>query len=304
MVTYKPFTERTPDTQYRDLLLRILAEGEKVIPQQEEAARMIVGHQMRFPLLNGFPLITERDLVGRDNRGGPQYAAALGEIAAFLNGARTLDEMRKFGCGWWSRWVTTEKCAKRGLPPGDLGPGSYGPAFHDFPMPDGRTFNQFASMIEEIRELPHLRTHFASPWIPFYIPRRKGQQQKVVVAPCHGWVHVLINAKREMTLHHFQRSADAPVGLVFNIVQYAALLMMLARVTDCIAKELVYSMSDTHIYEKQIPDVLKLLGTAPGRFPTVTLDQSVTDLFNFRPEHFAVEDYEPRLGRMVIWTPV
>lgn len=304
MISYKPFEERTMDTQYRRLLKKILRDGEVVDTQQEHPAKMIVGHQMRFKLENGFPIITERDIVSPGEKTGPQYASAIAELAAFLNGARTLNEMKQFGCGWWSRWVTPEKCAKRGLEAGDLGPGSYGAAFHDFPIPDGSTFNQFESMIEEIRELPHLRTHFISPWIPFYIPRRKGIQQKVIVAPCHGWVHVLINSKREMTLHHFQRSADAPVGLVFNIVQYAALLMMLAQVTDCNPKEVVYTTSDTHIYKKQTGDVKKLLRTKPGRFPTVTLDSSVKNLFDFRPEHFMVRDYEPQLERMQIWTPV
>lgn len=304
MGRYKPFSQRTPDTQYRNLLRRILDEGERVMPQQEESTLMVVGHQMRFPLANGFPIITERDLLSTGERAGSQFSMAIAELCAFLNGARTLEEMRGFGCGWWARWVTAEKCAKRGLEPGDLGPGSYGPAFHDFPMPDGGTFNQFESLIEEIRALPHLRTHFVSPWIPFCIPRRPGRQQKVVVAPCHGWVHVLVSARGEMTLHHFQRSADAPVGLVFNVIQYAALLMMIAQVTDYTPRELVYTTSDTHIYEKQVPAVEELLATEPERFPTVTLDPEVKDLFAFRPQHFTVTDYQPRLGRMVIWTPV
>ncbi|MBI4385361.1 thymidylate synthase [Candidatus Parcubacteria bacterium] len=298
---YKAFVERTPDTQYRELLSRILTEGEEVMPQQEEAARMIVGHQMRFDFSNGFPMVTERDLASDP----PQWQLAIAELCAFLNGARTLEAMRAFGCGWWARWVTTEKCEKRGLEPGDLGPGSYGPAFHDFPMPDGGTFNQFENLVAEIRELPHLRTHFVSPWIPFYIPRRMGRQQKVVVAPCHGWVHVLINVvKGELVLHHFQRSADAPVGLVFNLIQYAALTFMLAQVTGYRAKTLVYTTSDTHIYERQIPDVEALLATPLGRFPTVLIDSSVRDLFDFRPHHFEVRDYHPQGPRRVIWTPV
>lgn len=301
MVHYKPFVERTADIQYRELLARILKEGQSIVPQQEEACRMIVGHQMRFDLSNGFPMITERDLVADP----PQWRLAIAELCAFLNGARTLDEMKAFGCGWWARWVTPEKCAKRGLAAGDLGPGSYGPAFHDFPMPDGGAFNQFAELVAEIRELPHLRTHFVSPWIPFYIPRRRGRKQKVVVAPCHGWVHVLINvAKDELTLHHFQRSADAPVGLVFNLIQYSALTLMLAQITGYSAKELVYTTSDTHIYERQIPDVEALLAVPPSRFPTVLVDPKVKDLFNFRPEHFEVHDYQPQGSRRVIWTPV
>jgi len=301
LVEYKPFLERKPDRQYRELLIRIKNEGVKVRPQQEEEAIMILGHQMRFPLNNGFPMVTERDLFSIPS----QFKMAIAELCAFLNGARTLEEMKKFGCGWWSRWVTEKKCAKRGLPPGDLGPGSYGPAFHDFPTADGKTFNQIQHLVEQIRELPQLRTHFVSPWIPQYIGRGKDKIQKVVVVPCHGWIHVVVFPDTgELSLHHFQRSADSPVGLVFNLIQYAALTLMLAQVTNYQAKELVYTISDAHIFLKQMEDVNELLATEPQPFPTVTVNPSIKNIFDFRPEDFVVTEYHPQLPRRVIWTPV
>ena len=301
LVEYKPFLERKPDTQYRELLIRIKNEGIKVMPQQEEEAIMILGHQMRFSLNNGFPMVTERDLFSIPS----QFKMAIAELCAFLNGARTLEEMKKFGCGWWSRWVTPEKCAKRGLKPGDLGPGSYGPAFHDFPTADGKTFNQINHLVEQIRELPQLRTHFVSPWIPQYIGRGKNKVQKVVVAPCHGWIHVAVFPNTgELSLHHYQRSADSPVGLVFNLIQYAALTLMLAQVTNYQAKELVYTISDAHIFLKQMEDVNELLATEPRPFPTVIINPNVKNIFDFRPEDFVVRDYHPSLPRRVIWTPV
>ena len=305
MVQYEPFAERTPDTQYRQLLERIKAEGARVYPQQEEEAIMVFGHVMRFQLENGFPIITERDLVSPEGNKKPQFLLALGELFAFLAGARTLEEMKKFGCGWWKNWVTPKKCAKRGLEPGDLGPGSYGPAWRSFPTAEGKPFDQITHIVEQIRELPHLRTHFVSPWIPQYIGRGKGKQQKVVVAPCHGWFHVFVDTiTGKLSLHHFQRSGDVPVGVAFNLIQYAALTLMLAQITGYKAKELVYTISDAHIYCKQLPDVEEMLATNPQPFPTLTIDPNVKDLFAFRPEHFRVSDYQPQLPRRMIWTPI
>lgn len=303
MVVYKPIEERIPDTQYRELLRKIRDEGETVDTQQEHQAKRIIGHQMRFRLNNGFPIITERDLVSGNMSTLHQ---SLGELFAFLHGARTQEELAtRFGCVWWKDWVTEKKCAKRGLPKGDLGHGSYGAAWHDFPTADGGSFNQIRHLVEQITELPHLRTHFVSPWIPQYIGRGKGKTQKVVVAPCHGWIHAMINtATNELTLHHFQRSADVLVGLVCNLIEYAALTLMLSQVTSYKAKELVYTISDAHIYLGQMNDVDKMLTTQPQIFPTVQLNPNVKDLLDFRQEHFIVTDYQPQLSRRRIWTPI
>ena len=129
----KNFTERTIDTQYRDLLARIMKEGTTVKPIHGELSKMVLGHQMRFDLNNGFPLLTERDL-------SKLMKGALAEHMAFLHGARTQKELEDWGCKWWDRWVTAEKCAIFGLPPGDLGPGSYGPAWAAFPTAEGKPF--------------------------------------------------------------------------------------------------------------------------------------------------------------------
>lgn len=312
MFQYRPFSERTPDTQYRNLLAVIRDSGEDVDTQQEHPARKRIGHLLRFPLANGFPLITERDLVADPS----QFSMAIGELCAFLNGAQTLEEMKDFGCGWWARWVTEKKCAKRGLAPGDLGPGSYGAVWRRFPTAaewdedkqawkPGVPFDQISSLISEIGEMPHLRTLRVTNWIPQYIPRGGGRLQKVVVAPCHGDFHVHINTRtRVMDLMHVQRSADAPVGLVFNFIQYAALLIMLAQVTAYDAREVVFFVDDAHIFHRQMPDVEALLATAPTPFPGVLLDPDVKSIFDFRPRHFAVYDYQPQGPRRAIWTPV
>lgn len=302
MTTYKPLKERKPDLQYRHLLWLIKEKGEVVETQQEHPALCLFGHQMRFRLDNGFPIITERDLVSGTKS---IFHQSLGELFAFLHGARTQQELEEFGCFWWKDWVTPEKCAKRGLEPGDLGDGSYGAAWAHFPTKDGGEFNQIQHLVEQIKELPHLRTHFVSSWIPQYNGRGQEKIQKVVVVPCHGWFHVRINpATHELSLHHFQRSADVPVGLTCNLIEYAALTLMLAQVAGYKAKELVYTLSDAHIYFGQMNDVDDMLATEPQLLPTVMVNPEVKNLLDFRQKDFLVQDYQPQLLRRRIWTPI
>ena len=307
MIEYLPFDKRVPDTQYRDLLLRILTTGEEVPTEHGVSALKVIGHAMRFPLANGFPVVTERD-VAREPKNGRRpslFHQALGELCAFLNGAHTQQDLEQFGCYWWDPWVTAEHCEKFGLPPGDLGPGSYGAAFRRFPTAEGTPFDQLRHLIEQVKERPDARHHELSPWIPQYVLTGHEGGRRVVVPPCHGWVHVHVNSRtRTLTLTHRQRSADAPVGLVFNLIHYAALTLMIAQVTGYRANELVYWIDDAHIYLNQLEDVRVMLATEPQRLPTVTLDPAIADLFAFRPQHFALRDYYPRLPRRRIATPV
>jgi len=178
-----------------------------------------------------------------------------------------------------------------------LGPGSYGAAFHDFPTAEGETYNQFAHVLQQMRENPHLRTHFITPWIPQYTMRIKGRTQKVVVCPCHGWIHLRI-IDNQLTLHMFQRSADLPIGVPSNMVQYAALTMMIAQVLDLEAYEFVHSFSDAHIYVDQIEAVKTMLAREPKPLPHMKLNPQVKDLFAFRKEDFTLENYQPHPG---IW---
>lgn len=276
---------RYGDTQYRDLLRDILYRGIVSKTQQGPEALTLFGSRpMAFDLRNGFPMITDRDVSSF-------WRQPIGEICAFINGARTLKQLEDFGCRWWKSWATKEKCKKRGLEEGDLGPGSYGSAFHDFPMPDGNGFNQFKHLVEQIKEFPHLRTHRISPWIPYYTIRGKGKQQKVVVAPCHGDIFVRI-IDDELYLTMVQRSGDVPVGVPSNMIQYAALTMMLAQVTGCKAKEYVHTIVDAHIYVDQIPYVREILVRGASKpFPIMKINSSIDDIFAFRKEHFTLSDY-------------
>ncbi len=294
----KPYAERTPDTQYRDLLKSIVERGVRTPSQQGVDALTLIGPaSLHYRLDNGFPLITERNLAPKVSETLPVtiWQQAIAEILAFMNGARTQKQLEEFGCYWWRWWVTKEKCEKRGLEEGDLGPGSYGAAFHDFPTAEGSPYNQFKNIIEQIKEFPHLRTHFISPWIPQYTIRGEGKQQRVVVAPCHGWIHIRI-IEGKLTLHMIQRSCDVPVGLPQNLIQYAALTLAIAHVTGYEAYEYVHSFSDAHIYVDQLDAVKTMLEREPRRLPTLTLNTDKKDLFAFRREDFTLADYEPHPG--------
>jgi thymidylate synthase len=289
--------DRRPDWQYHNLLEEILETGREVLPIHGERSKMLLGRMLRYRMEDGFPLMTERDLSGRF------FQSALAEHVAFLHGARTHEELTKFGCSWWKRWVTAAKCSMFDLPPGDLGPGSYGAAWRSFPTAKGVPFDQLAHLMRQMQDRPNLRTHILSPWIPPYTLQHSGYVRKVVVAPCHGLLHILLYPEtKEMDVHHFQRSADVPVGLVFNIVQYAAFGMMVSQVLGYSFKELVYTISDAHIYESQYDSVLELLRREPFPFPKVVLDPAVSDLLDFRPEHFRLENYTAHRA-MTIPTP-
>ncbi|MFH0968933.1 MAG: thymidylate synthase [Patescibacteria group bacterium] len=298
IVPMKPYNEHIPDNQYKKLLKEVLKKGVRAPQQQGVDALTFMGATpMHFKLENGFPMITERNMNPKISEFLPVtiWRQAIAEICAFINGARTQAKLEEYGCYWWKDWVTEKKCKKRGLETGDLGPGSYGGAFHDFPTIDGGSFNQFKHIVEQIKEEPQLRTHFISPWIPQYIGRGKGKQQKVVVAPCHGWIHVRI-LDNKLTLHMIQRSGDTPIGVPSNMVQYAALTLMLAHVTGTIPYEYVHTISDAHIYVNQITAVEEMLKRESRPYPTMKINTDKKDLFEFNKDDFELSDYNPHPG--------
>ncbi len=293
MCFYRPLAKRIPDIQYQDRLKFILEQGEMVreTPQGIGALTCFgTLPQMVFHLRNGVPLITERDINF--------WRKAVAEIIAFINGARTIDEIESYGCSFWRDY--RGKGTALGLDPDDMGPGSYGPAFHDFPLPGGGTLNQFEQLVEQIGSYPNIRTHLITPWIPFYTAR--GPNRKVLVAPCHGFLHFrIINGNLNMEMH--QRSADLPIGDPSNMIQYAALLLMICQVTGYTPGHFVLSFGDAHIYENQIEKVHELVTRRPRPFPILRLDPEVKNLFDFRIEHFILEEYDPHPAMKIPYSP-
>ena len=292
MPSYLPFEERLPSTQYQDMLRTIRDTGIRVETKQGVDALAIAGHAMRFPMQHGAPIITERSIKGFASK-------AIGELCAFINGARTLEEFRAFGCDWWDEWATESKCVSRGLEPGDLGPGSYGHAFANFTTnlddagDDG--FDQLPALIKKLQDLPEDRTALMSPWIPQANHRQGGVKSRNTIAPCHGWIHALaFNGKLHVI--HNQRSGDTPIGVPSNMVQYAALALMIEHLTGYELVEYVHWIQYAHIYVNQLDQVDEMLRREPRRLPTLRLNaegRDIDDVHDFRAEHFLIEDYEP-----------
>lgn len=308
-------SDGSTSNQYQALLKKILTEGEEVGTWQEKLLRKvdnqererspedaralrIKGHVMRFTLSQGFPVITERNLSN------PLFNMALAEHIAFLNGAHTQEELEQFGCPWWDRWLTKEKCRQFGLEEGDLGPGSYGCAWRSFPTAEGHSVDQIKNVIQQIKDAPYSRTHRITNWIPQYIVPGENNNRKVVVAPCHGDIQIFINPEKgKMDISHTQRSADVPVGLAFNIIQYAAFGLMMSHITGYEFRDLVYIIQDAHIYKGQITDAKRMLEEPLRPFPGVKLEtDDISQITEFRPSNFTLEDYASG-PRRKIWTP-
>jgi thymidylate synthase len=291
MPAYLPYEDRRPSTQYSDMLRTIRDSGVRVHTKQGEEALAIAGHAMRFPLAHGAPVITERSIKGVVHK-------AIGELCAFINGARTLDELRAFGCDWWDAWATPEKTRPRGLEPGDLGPGSYGHAFRNFTTDldgDDPGFDQLPHLIAKLQDLPLDRTAVMSPWIPNANHRQQGVKSRNTIAPCHGWIHALVFGDK-LHLIHNQRSGDTPIGVPSNMAQYTALGLMIEQLTGYELVEYVHWIQYAHIYANQLDAVDEMLAREPRRLPTLRLNdagRAVTDIHDFRSEHFELEDYDP-----------
>ncbi len=286
-VEYLPLEQREPDRQYVNLLRDIMDGGRTIKPIQGGEARMVVGAQFHYPMSNGFPVDTLRDLSGN------MFHGTIAEVTGFLNGAETLEELTSFGMPkvFWERWVTAEKCADFGLKPGHLGEASYGAIWTKFPTRDGGTFNQIDALQEGIRSRPHLRTWKIIPWYPPEIFGPSGTR-RVVVAPCHGDIHVIADPlSKELIIHHSQRSGDLPVGAVLNIIQYAGFGMMLAKLMGYKFVELVQTFSDVHIYECQYTYVEELLSRAVRPFPMVTLESDAVRMQEYRTKDFSLLEY-------------
>jgi thymidylate synthase len=291
MPSYLPYDERVPSTQYADMLRTIRDSGVRVATKQGEEALAVAGCVMRFPMAHGAPVITERSVGGFVSK-------AIGELCAFINGARTLEQLAEFGCDWWGPWATEAKTSSRGLEPGDLGPGSYGHAFHNFTTDlDGADegFDQLPHLIEKLRDLPMDRTALLSPWIPQANHRAKGVKSRNTIAPCHGWVHAMVLGDK-LHLIHNQRSGDTPIGVPSNMAQYAALGLMIEHLTGYELVEYVHWIQYAHIYANQLEHVEEMLAREPRRLPTLQLTEAgrqVADIHDFRAEHFELSDYDP-----------
>jgi len=262
--------------QYVDLVKYVLENGQKKTDPQKVGNIAICGYQMRFNLEEGFPLITTRSLKG-------SWKAMVHELLWFISGSTSVSDLNKYGVHIWDQWATPEICSSLGLKTGDLGP-VYGKQWRSFDG-GGEPVDQIKVLLKDIKSNPDSRRLVVTSWNPAEI-------DKVFVAPCHCFFK-FFHAQGELSLHLFQRSADVPIGVPFNIAEYALFLMMVAQVTGLKAKEFIHTFSDTHIYLDQIEQMKELVKRMPRKLPRVKINPKVKSIFDFKFEDFTLENYDP-----------
>jgi thymidylate synthase len=251
---------------YQNLLRRILDEGVAKEDRTGTGTLSVFGHQMRFDLAQGFPLVTTKRLHLR---------SIIHEVLWFLAGDTNVAYLRENGVTIWDEWADET---------GDLGP-VYGRQWRSWQKPGGGTVDQIRWVLDEIARNPDSRRLVVSAWNP-------ADLDKMALAPCHCLFQFYV-AEGRLSCQLYQRSADAFLGVPFNIASYALLTHMVAQVSGLAPGDFVHSFGDVHLYRNHLAQTRTLLERAPRALPQLRLNPTVRDLFAFRFEDIAVEGYDP-----------
>tara|TARA_R110002020_G_scaffold15143_23_gene53873 strand:+ start:2101 stop:2898 length:798 start_codon:yes stop_codon:yes gene_type:complete len=253
--------------QYHDLMERVLANGTRKGDRTGTGTRSVFGHQMRFDLADGFPLLTTKKI---------HVKSVVHELLWFLAGSTNARDLSAHGVTIWDEWADPET--------GDLGP-VYGRQWRSWAAPDGRTIDQISEVVEQIRTNPNSRRLVVSAWNPADVP-------DMALPPCHCLFQFYV-ADGRLSCQLYQRSADIFLGVPFNIASYALLTHMVAQVTGLAPGEFIHSFGDAHLYENHVEQAELQLSRAPRALPSLHLDPDIDDLFAFRYEHIRVDNYDP-----------
>ena len=252
--------------QYLDLMERVLSEGVEKRDRTGVGTRSIFGHQLRFDLNNGFPLVTTKKL---------HVKSIVYELLWFLRGETNVKYLDEHGVTIWDEWADEN---------GDLGP-VYGRQWRAWPTADGRSIDQITNVVNEIRRNPDSRRLIVTAWNP-------GENERMALTPCHCLFQFYV-ADGALSCQLYQRSADVFLGVPFNIASYALLTFAVAQVTGLKAGEFVHTLGDAHLYLNHLEQARLQLARAPRPLPKMMLNPAVTDLFAFRYEDFSLEGYDP-----------
>ena len=252
--------------QYLDLMERVLAEGVEKRDRTGVGTRSIFGHQLRFDLNRGFPLVTTKKL---------HVKSIIYELLWFLRGDTNIKYLKDHGVSIWDDWADEQ---------GELGP-VYGKQWRSWPAPDGSTIDQIANVVNMIRRSPDSRRLIVSAWNPAEVDR-------MALPPCHCLFQFYVG-KGKLSCQLYQRSADVFLGVPFNIASYALLTLMVAQVTGYKPGDFVHTLGDAHLYLNHIEQARLQLSRAPRALPQMQLNPAVKDIFGFRYEDFTLEGYEP-----------
>lgn len=252
--------------QYLDLLNRIMTEGIKKTDRTGTGTLSVFGHQMRFNLEDGFPLLTTKKL---------HLKSIIYELLWFIKGDTNVRYLQEHGVRIWNEWADEN---------GDLGP-VYGHQWRSWPDYDGGTIDQIGNVIDLIKHHPDSRRMIVSAWNP-------AEVDSMALPPCHCLFQFYV-ADGRLSLQLYQRSADTFLGVPFNIASYALLLMMMAQVTGLKAGDFIHTTGDTHLYLNHLEQARLQLTRTPRQLPRMILNRDVKNLFDFRYEDFSLEGYDP-----------
>jgi len=259
--------------QYHELLERILVHGVEKSDRTGTGTLSVFGHQMRFDLADGFPLVTTKKT---------HLKSIIYELLWFIRGETNVGALKANGVTIWDEWADAD---------GELGP-IYGRQWRAWPVPGGGELDQLAEIVERIRRRPDSRRHLVSAWNPTALPdERKSPAENVAegrmaLAPCHTMFQFWV-AGGELSLQLYQRSADCFLGVPFNIASYALLLMMVAQVTGLKPHEFIHTFGDAHLYLNHLDQARTVLARDPYPLPVMRLNPE-----RMRLEDFVFDDFE------------
>ncbi|WP_291859576.1 thymidylate synthase [Marinilabilia sp.] len=252
--------------QYKELLQRVLDEGVRKEDRTGTGTVSVFGHQMRFDLQNGFPLLTTKKI---------HLKSIIHELLWFVKGSTNVKYLQENGVRIWNEWAKED---------GELGP-IYGYQWRSWPDGKGGHIDQLKQVIESIQKNPNSRRHIVSAW-------NVGQLNDMQLPPCHILFQFYV-ADGKLSCQLYQRSADIFLGVPFNIASYALLTLMMAQVTNLEPGDFVHTLGDAHIYLNHLEQVKLQLTRSPRHLPTMNINADVKDINDFKYDDFKLSDYDP-----------
>ncbi|PXX80359.1 thymidylate synthase [Rivihabitans pingtungensis] len=251
---------------YLDLMRHVLEHGHVKTDRTGTGTRSIFGHQMRFDLAQGFPLVTTKKV---------HLKSIIHELLWFLAGDTNIAYLKAHGVSIWDEWADAN---------GELGP-VYGYQWRSWPAPDGRHIDQISQVLRQLRDTPDSRRMIVSAWNPALV-------DQMALPPCHSLFQFYV-ADGKLSCQLYQRSADIFLGVPFNIASYALLTLMVAQVCQLQPGEFIHTLGDAHLYSNHLEQAQLQLSREPRPLPVMRINPAVTDLFAFRFEDFTLEGYDP-----------
>lgn len=256
---------------YLDLMQRILDEGVAKGDRTGTGTRSVFGHQMRFDLRDGFPLVTTKKI---------HVKSVVGELLWFISGDTNTAYLRDNGISIWNEWADEN---------GDLGP-VYGHQWRSWPAPDGATIDQLAQVVEQLEVDPNSRRHIVSAW-------NVADLDAMALAPCHAFFQFYVaddaDGVARLSCQLYQRSADVFLGVPFNIASYALLTHMVAQVAGLEVGDFVHTLGDAHLYVNHLDQAREQLTREPRALPELWLDPAITSIDDFTLDSVKISGYDP-----------